>query len=85
MTLAEIVLLREGGPDLGGEVGGLALAGIVVELVVRGSELFVWIELVLVVEERRASHHLSETKESEKGNSKFYLQQVNFSLTSIAR
>jgi hypothetical protein len=35
----DIVLLREEGPNLGGEVGALALGGISVELIVVGSEL----------------------------------------------
>ena len=36
-----MVLLREGGPNLGGDEGALALGGMPVELVVVGSELIV--------------------------------------------
>src|SRR5271155_5131289 len=38
-AVMDIVLLREEGPNLGGEVGALALGGISVELIVVGSEL----------------------------------------------
>src|SRR5271168_5280053 len=37
-AVMDIVLLREEGPNLGGEVGALALGGISVELIVVGSE-----------------------------------------------